>query len=118
MGKIEEFKEFAKKNPVLLKYVKNEEMSWQKFFEMYDMYGEDENVWKDYISASTASAAAAATAGTGILAWLKGLDLDSISEGVSSIQRVVGVLGDLGNKNNTPKKEEYKPRPLYKHFDD
>ena len=25
-------------------------MSWQKYYEIYDMYGEDENVWKDYIT--------------------------------------------------------------------
>ena len=34
--------------------------------------------------------------------------------GVNNIQRVLGVLGDI--KSNT--KEEYKPRPIYKHFDD
>ena len=47
--KKEEFKEFVKKNPKLISYVKSNEMSWQKFYELYDLYGEDENIWKDYL---------------------------------------------------------------------
>ena len=41
MSKIE-FKEFVKKNPSLLKFVREEKMTWQKFYEIYDLYGEDE----------------------------------------------------------------------------
>ena len=48
MSKLDQFKEFVKKNPNLVKYVKNNEMTWQKFYEIYDMYGEDTEVWKDY----------------------------------------------------------------------
>ena len=42
-----EFKEFVKNNPRLLTYVNKNEMSWQKFYEMYDMYGSDNEVWKE-----------------------------------------------------------------------
>ena len=45
--KKEEFKEFVKKNPKLITYVNNNEMTWQKFYEMYDLYGESNEVWKD-----------------------------------------------------------------------
>ena len=48
--KKEEFKEFVKKNPKLITYVKNNEMTWQKFYEMYDLYGESNDVWNEYIS--------------------------------------------------------------------
>ena len=50
MNKKDEFKNFVKKNPSLIKHVKDGSMSWQKYYEIYDMYGEDENVWKDYIT--------------------------------------------------------------------
>ena len=43
----EKFKDFVKENPRLLKFVKSGEMSWQKFYEMYDMYGDQEEVWQD-----------------------------------------------------------------------
>ena len=53
MTKIDEFKEFVKKNPSLLKSIKTGDMTWQKYYEMYDMYGEDKNVWNDYLGNKT-----------------------------------------------------------------
>lgn len=115
MAKKEEFKQFVKKNPRLVKYVKEGNGSWQKFYEIYDLYGEDEEAWKDYLPV------AAATATLGIadfMNWFKNMDLDSIQNGVNSLQRVLGVVQDLSGKDEKKPTEEYKPRPLYKHFED
>lgn len=114
MGK-EEFKTFVKKNPKLIKYVQDGSSSWQKFYEIYDIYGEDENAWKDYLGV----AEVAATAGiSDVVKIFKNINLDSIQNSVSSIQRVLGVIGDLTSKGTSTKKDEYKPRPIYKHFED
>lgn len=121
MDKKEEFKAFVKEHPKLLKYVKNGEMTWQKFYEMYDMYGTDENVWKDYLKVGVATTAGAATAFSfhDVMNWVKNINLDSVQTGIGNLQRVIGMVQDLTSKDSseTPK-EEYKPRPLYKHFDD
>lgn len=125
MAKKEEFKEFVKKNPKLANFVRTGDMSWQKFYEMYDLYGQENEVWKDYLTPKQTekevAAVAGATAGAiglpEILNFVKNVDLDSIQNGVSSIQRVLGVLQDFGTKD-TPKKDSYKPRPIYKHFED
>ena len=53
-----------------------------------------------------------------VLTWLKSINLDKMQESISSVQRVLGVLEDLGSNNEVNTKPEYKPRPLYKHFDD
>lgn len=116
MAKLDEFKAFVRKNPKLINHVKTGEMTWQKFFEIYDLYGEDSNAWKDYTEGSVATAAPASSAN--FLGFLKNLDLDSVQNGVNSIQRVVGVLQDLSGKDTTVKTSEYKPRPIYKSFDD
>lgn len=117
MEKKEMFKEFVKKNPKLLKYVKNNEMTWQGFYEIYDMYGEDNNAWKEYLGdAATATASTIGIADA--FKWLKNIDLDSVQEGVKSIERVLGVFSDLSKKDTKTPKEEYKARPLYKHFED
>lgn len=122
MDKKEEFKSFVRKNPSLIKYVKNGEMNWQKFYEIYDLYGEDENAWSDYIKKEEIINKAAKTTKTASVGqffdFLKTIDLDSLQETVGSLQRVLGVFGDLTNKNTEAPKQEYKPRPLYKHFDD
>lgn len=48
----EQFKEFVKKNPILIKYVDSNEMTWQKFYEMYDLYGDDNSVWDKYLESN------------------------------------------------------------------
>lgn len=109
VSKKEEFKQFVRNNPNLLKHVQSGKMSWQKFYEMYDLYGENNDVWKEYLVPK-------AIASFDFMELLKGIDLDSIQNGVASIQRVVGLLQDMGNNKN--EKQENRPRPIYKHFED
>ena len=111
MSNKEEFKQFVRENPSLLKHVQNGKMDWQKFYEMYDMYGTDSNVWKEYLTTP-----ATRETNFDFMNFLKGIDLDSIQNGVSSLQRVVGLLQDMGT--NKTQNNEYKPRPIYKHFED
>ncbi len=120
---IADFKNFVSKNPGLLKYVKEGSMTWQKFYEIYDLYGEKEEVWKEYIQKPKEEAvqqtATQALGFTDILTWLKTADLSKVEEGINSVQRVIGVLQDLGGTpTSEAKTTSYKPRPLYKHFED
>ena len=62
------FKKFVKQNPILLKHVQSGKMTWQKFYEMYDMYGEDENTWSPYLNNQVAS-------NLGLFEFIKNLDL-------------------------------------------
>ena len=125
--KKDDFKEFVKKHPKLINYVKNNEMSWQKFYEMYDLYGEDETVWKDYIEQkdeekvnnNTEKIALGGLTLSEFINFIKKVDLDSLQEGISNVQRVLGVVQDFSKKDSkTEQKSTYKPRPLYKHFED
>ena len=130
--KKEEFKQFVKENPKLIKFVKNNEMTWQKFYEMYDLYGKDENVWKDYIGVTeeqtntvekVEKASKSCIEGLSlseVVNWFKNVDLDGLQEGIGNVQRVLGVVQDFSKKDNTTNttKQTYKPRPLYKHFED
>ena len=48
MDNLDNFKLFIKQNPTFANYIKDGTMTWQKFYELYDMYGEDSEVWNDY----------------------------------------------------------------------
>ena len=110
----EEFKSFVKKNPRLLRYINSGEMTWQKFYEMFDMYGEDNEVWKKYLEDQKPNSNFSMN---DFLTNFKNINLDNVSESINSIQRVLGVLGDLtGSK--TINTSNYEPKPIYKHFDD
>lgn len=116
--KKEEFKEFVKNNPILLKHVKNGSMTWQKFYEIYDMYGENNEVWNDYLSPETQAISSTSTT-LGLLDFIKNLDFDSIQNGVNSMQRVLSLLQDMNKRNtNNTNNTKYTARPLYKHFED
>ncbi len=116
--KKEEFKEFVKKNPILLKHVKNGTMTWQKFYEIFDMYGEDDNVWKDYLYSDNQNTKDTSSV-IGLIDFVKNLDIESIQNGVTSMQRVLSLLQDMSNKNTADsEKTNYTARPLYKHFED
>ena len=41
MDNLDNFKLFVKANPQFASYIKDGSMTWQKFYELYDMYGED-----------------------------------------------------------------------------
>ena len=124
--KKDEFKQFVKNNPILINYVKNNQMTWQKFYEMYDLYGEDSNIWNDYIKKESINNESKLVNDgiTGltlseIVKWFKNVDLDSLQEGIGSVQRVLGVVQDLTKKESKETNtSSYKPRPLYKHFED
>lgn len=109
------FKSFVKENPNLVKFVKSGEMTWQKFYEMYDLYGSDHKVWKNYLGEDNKITNTLGLAD--FLTWLKTVNLDSLQEGIGNIQRVLGVVQDLSKKEDK-KEPSYKPRPLYKHFED
>ena len=100
-NKIENFKSFVKEHPSLIKYVKNKEMSWQSFYEIYDLYGDKDTVWKEYF-----------------LNMAKNLDTDKIQNGISSLQKAISLFGDLIVKKDDSIPNTYTPRPLYKTFED
>lgn len=110
MSKKDDFKIFVKNNPTLIKYVRNNQMTWQKFYEIYDLYGEDKKYWDEYLTENN-------TTSNELLNFIKGINTDSIKEGLNTISKAINVLSSLSTKEEI-KDVEYKPRPLYKHFED
>ncbi len=122
MSKKEEFKEFVKNNPNLLKYIRDGSMTFQKFYEMYDIYGPSDEAWNTYLKKEetvSKTAPASAPTFTDLFKMFKNIDLDSVQKGIGNLERVLGVIGEMGKKDATETpKNEYKPRPIYKHFED
>lgn len=119
----EEFKSFVRKNPSLIKYVNNNSMTWQKFYEMYDMYGESNDIWNNYLGTTSNNIVKANTLSSSENAFrelvntVKTINLEKVQKGINSLQKTISLVQELGSSNNTTPKK-YERRPIYKHFED
>ena len=119
----EEFKSFVRKNPSLIKYVNNNSMTLQKFYEMYDMYGESNDVWNNYLNITsnnivkTNTLSSSENAFRELVNTVKTINLEKVQKGINSLQKTISLVQELGSSNNTTPKE-YERRPIYKHFED
>ncbi len=120
MKKIDDFKEFVKTKPSLINYVKNNEMSWQKFYELWDLYGPNHDLWLKYNEALVNSSSSFNM--NDLAKVVKNLDTQTIQQGISGLQKGIALIQDLIKKNDQPTpnviNEPYRPRPFFRRFDD
>ncbi len=119
--KQEGFKNFVRTKPELIKFVQNGEMTWQKFYEIYDLYGTDDSVWNKYVLSDRSFADESISKITNMV---KNVDVDSIKSGINTAQKAIDFVSDLTKKNPVSKdllsasKGPVSPRPLNKFFED
>lgn len=125
MNNLEEFKSFVKKYPKLITHVKNGDMTWQKFYEFWSLYGEDETIWNKYIVEEkqevkkTTPESQPSFNFKDVINMAKGVNLESAQKSITNIQKALGLIQDIVGNKNTPKTEDtYTPRPIYTHFED
>ena len=117
MDKKESFKTFAKSHPELLSSIKSGEASWQKLYEIYDIYGEDDRAWNTYFNKNTAST----TNFSNITDIVKNIDMESVQKHINTAQKALGLVQELTGKGAsaaTLAKGPSTPRPINKFFED
>ena len=122
---INSFKEFVRNNNFLIGYIKRGEKSWQDLYEIYDLYGEDESVWNKYLNEEESKETKNSNNSRGsnyieeMVRMAKNIDMDKVQEGITSLQKTLGLFGDLfASKGSNSSAKEYNPRPLYRRFED
>ena len=120
---IDNFKEFVKNNSYLINYTKTGQKTWQDLYEIYDLYGEDTEAWNKYLKEDTSTRATTTTTNKPnyieeVVKMAKNIDMDKVQEGITSLQKTLGLFGDLFTSKNNSSTKEYNPRPLYRRFDD
>lgn len=112
----ETFKSFARNHPELAKQVLNNKVSWQKLYELYEIYGENNNIWNEFIS--TSNNQTTITTFKELFTNFKNIDLDSVQKGITNLQKTLGLLQDLGVGQRTNQSLQYEPKPLFRYFED
>ena len=113
MDNLDKFKQFVKDNPTFAGYIKDGSMTWQKFYELYDMYGEDSSVWNEFKEINKKTTPTISD----VINMAKNIDINKLQDGVNSLSKAVGLFSDLFTNNNS-KVDSYKPRAIYQRFDD
>lgn len=116
----ESFKLFARNHPELASQVINDKISWQKLYELYEIYGEDGSIWNNYFQGNTELLSTLNNQASfkDIINIVKNIDLDSVQKGVTNLQKTIGLLQDMGLGKNKSTLDTYEPRPLYQYFED
>ena len=118
-NKIDLFKEFVRNNSFLISYVKSGEKSWQEMYEIYDLYGEDEDAWEKFlVKEEKKENIKNNNYFEELVRMAKNIDVDKVQEGITSLQKTLGLFGELFTGKNTDNSKDYNPRPLYRRFDD
>lgn len=122
MGKKEEFKEFVRLHPELINFVENNSMTWQKFYEIFDLYGSDNSVWNKYLNndnrSDNSNNVSNNTSLSDIINMAKNIDVEKVQSGITSLQKALGLVSDLFVKDDNKPNNNYTPRPLYRSFED
>ena len=117
----ETFKSFARNHTELANYVMNGKTNWQKLYELYEIYGENSNIWSEYFKDSPSTLSETTDLSSNIkelMQNIKNIDLNSVQKGITNIQKALGLLQDIGLGQGKIPESTYEPRPLYQHFDD
>ena len=111
----ESFKDFARLHPELARSVINNKVSWQKLYELYDIYGENSSVWNEYFDTNKDTENKFGD----IISTIKKVDIKSVQSGIENIQKAIGLLQEVGvGKIKDIPANTYEARPLYKYFED
>ena len=115
MNNKEAFKVFARRHPELVNHIKNSNMTWQKFYEIYDIYGEDEKAWSNYLTKPNETIVT-----DNISNKLKNIDMNSIQEHIKTAQKALSLVSELTTKgaSNVTNVVPKVPRPINQFFED
>ncbi len=110
----EEFKQFVSSHPELIKFVNNGKMTWQKFYDMYSLYGTNKEAWSDYFISEESKKKSASI--QDVVDMLKRMDVDTVQKNITTINKALTLISSLLTKDEVT--DVYSPRPLYKKFED
>lgn len=123
MSKVD-FKEFVKKNSYLIDQVTSGKTTWQKLYEIFDLYGEDSIVWKKYQFSETINKTSTNNVSPinnslkELLGVVKGIDLNTVQKGLSSLDKAIEAFKGIVPNQTQSLRDTYEPRPTYKYFED
>lgn len=105
-AKLDEFKEFVKRHPLLKGMVNSKQKTWQQLYEDYCILGENsvsdlveetkEEETKKTVKSSEKTSTSTEDLIKTVVGYVKKIDPDQVTKTVTSIQKVLELFGGLG----------------------
>lgn len=128
MQRIEEFKDFVRRNMYLKSAVDRRMITWQKAYELYDLFGESASDFEE-IRVKLESEAQAQTQANysaqssssntntyDVLNLLSTIDYQKVGTTIDQLQKILGIVKDFTKTEETP--DSSKRRKVFKRFND
>jgi arginyl-tRNA--protein-N-Asp/Glu arginylyltransferase len=102
---VEQFKQFVKKHPKIIKEVRNGNKTWKEFYEDWYLFGEEDEIWEQYKEAKEKQTSEKGGFISKVVSSLKNIDVNDMQQHISSFQEAIAaiqsVIGQFqGNKQN------------------
>lgn len=99
---INDFKQFVKKHPKLIKEVRKEQRSWQDVYENWVLFGESDPIWDPYREPEEASEAVPETPQKNdfvskMVTAVKKMDVNQMNEQINKMSQSISSLQSLLN---------------------
>lgn len=106
MDKMEEFKKFASSKPFLKRKVDSKQVTWQELYERYDIYGEDDEIFKEDTKEQNANNRKSGDSFSSFMEMLSNIDIDKITEGLNGMKKVLSILSEVTQHEEQPSKRK------------
>lgn len=104
-SRMDEFREFVSKHPLVRDEVKKGTATWQQIYENWVILGENDDSWKKYEKVETTEQPKKIEDLLGqanlknIWGYIKKINPDSISKTLNTVQKVLQITQSFGGKN-------------------
>ena len=105
MEKLEKFKEFIKDKEFLIDKVNNGETTWQKLYEVYDLYGESASIFTN--KETNRETTTENNKANNLLKAFEGMDMNKINENLEGVRKILAVLSEFTKKDDGKPKRTY-----------
>lgn len=104
MSRMDEFRLFVNKHPLLKEEVASNKMTWQNVYENWVILGENDEMWKKYLGNTKSIGSQkiddllTTSNIKNIVEYIKKLNPDTISKTLNTIQKVLQISQSFGSK--------------------
>ncbi|HZG61212.1 MAG TPA: YlbD family protein [Anoxybacillus sp.] len=103
---VEQFKQFVKRHPKMIKEVRRGNKTWKEFYEDWYLFGEEDEIWERYKEAKKAETSTSESFMSKIVSSLKNMDVNNLEKHIASFQEAISaiqnVIGQFQSGNPNP----------------